>query len=128
MKLLLDTHALIWWVEDNPKLSLAAAEAIETTDDRVFFSAASIWEIATKVRIGKLKMTRPLSETVHDLSHRARLDPLAISIDHAQLAGELPGPHKDPFDRMLIAQTRLDDLALVTSDPVFQRYRVKVIW
>jgi len=128
MKLLLDTHALIWWVEDNPKLSHVAAEAIETTDERVFFSAASIWEIATKLRIGKLKMTRPLSGTVHDLSQRAHLDPLAISVEHAQLAGELPGPHKDPFDRMLIAQARLDDLAVVTSDPVFQRYRVRVVW
>jgi PIN domain nuclease of toxin-antitoxin system len=128
MKILLDTHALIWWVEDNPRLSRTAAEAIETTDDPVFFSAASIWEIATKLRIGKLTMTRSLTDTVHDLSQRAHLDPLAISVAHAQLAGELPGPHKDPFDRMLIAQARLDDLAVVTSDPVFQRYRVKVVW
>ncbi len=128
MKLLLDTHALIWWVEDNPQLSHLAAEAIETMDNQVFFSAASIWEIATKVRIGKLKMTRSLTDTVHDLSQRAHLDPLAISVAHAQFAGELPGPHKDPFDRMLIAQARLDDLAVVTSDPIFQRYRVQVVW
>ena len=128
MKLLLDTHALIWWVEDDPKLSRAAAAAVETADDRVLFSAASIWEIATKLLIGKLKMTRPLSGTVHELIHRVRLDPLAISVEHAQLAGELPGPHKDPFDRMLIAQARLDDLTVVTSDPIFRRYRVRVVW
>jgi len=128
MKLLLDTHTLIWWVEADPKLSRAAAEAIENADEGVVFSAASIWEIATKLRIGKLKMTRDLSGTVQDLSQRLHLEPLAISVAHAQLAGELSGPHKDPFDRMLIAQARLENFAVVTSDPVFRRYRVRVVW
>jgi PIN domain nuclease of toxin-antitoxin system len=128
MRLLLDTHTLMWWVEDDPKLSKGAAEAIENADDGVVFSAASIWEIATKLRIGKLRMTRDLSGTVQDLSQRLHLEPLAISVAHAQLAGELPGPHKDPFDRMLIAQARLENLTVVTADPVFRRYRVRVVW
>jgi PIN domain nuclease of toxin-antitoxin system len=128
MNLLLDTHALIWWVEDSPRLSLLAVEAIENAEGRVAFSAASIWEIATKLRIGKLRMRRGLGDAVSDLTRRARLEPLAISVEHGRLAGELEGPHKDPFDRMLIAQAQLEGFAVVTSDPIFRHYGVPMVW
>ncbi len=128
MNLLFNTHALIWWVEDSPRLPVLAVEAIENADGRVAFSAASIWEIATKLRIGKLKMRRGLGDAVSDLSGRARLEPLAISIEHGRLAGELEGPHKDPFDRMLIAQAQLEGFTVVTFDPIFRHYRVPVVW
>jgi PIN domain nuclease of toxin-antitoxin system len=128
MKLLLDTHVLIWWVEDDPRLSKAAAEAIENAEDGVLFSAASIWEIATKVRIGKLRLNRDLSGIVQDLNQRLHLEPLAISVAQAQLAEEPPDPHKARFDRMFIAQARLENLTVVTVDPVFRRYRVRHTW
>lgn len=128
MNVLLDTHALIWWAEGDPRLSRRAAAAIEDSSARAAFSAASVWEIATKTRLGKLKMYRDLGSIVHELIHTFRFEPLAVSVEHGRVAGELPGPHRDPFDRMLIAQARLENFAIVTNDPVFRRYRVKLLW
>lgn len=128
MNVLLDTHALIWWAEGDPRLSARAAAAIEDSNARVAFSAASVWEMATKIRLGKLRMNRDLGSVVHELIRTFRLEPLAVSVEHGRVAGELPGPHRDPFDRMLIAQARLENLAIVTNDPVFRQYRVKVLW
>lgn len=128
MNLLLDTHTLLWWLYDDPKLSGQARTAIEKPDQRVFVSSASAWEITTKVRIGKLPQVGDVAEKLSAYMRRDRFEALPISLDHALAAGALAGPHKDPFDRMLIAQARLENLRVVTIDPVFKQYAVAVLW
>lgn len=128
MNLLLDTHALLWWLFDDPKLSSKARTAIEKFDQRILVSAASAWEIATKVRIGKLAEIGDVAEKLPAYLRRERFEVLPIALEHALAAGALPGPHKDPFDRMLIAQARLEKLRVASIDPVFKRYGVPVVW
>ena len=120
MNLLLDTHALIWALENNPTLSHAARDAIVDGHNLVFVSAASVWEISIKRTLGKLKAPANVIEEV-DLH---RFTPLGISLEHADLAGQLPAMHQDPFDRMLIAQATLEKLTIVTRDENIKRYNV----
>jgi PIN domain nuclease of toxin-antitoxin system len=128
MRLLLDTHALLWWLAGDEQLSPSARTAIADQDNDVFVSAASAWEIATKHRIGKLPAVAVI---VADLD-RVLLDQsfigLPISIRHGQAGGALPGPHRDPFDRMLIAQAMLEELPLVSNEVVFDAYGVRRLW
>ena len=128
MNLLLDTHALLWWLYDDPKLSGKARTAIEKPAQRVFVSSASAWEITTKVRIGKLPEAGDVADKLSAYLRRERFEALPISLEHALSAGSLPGPHKDPFDRMLIAQARMEKLRVVSIDPVFKQYAVAVLW
>ena len=128
MRLLLDTHALIWWLAGDPSLSANAKAAIGDPGNEVFVSAASAWEIATKFRIGRLPPAGALARDVRGaLANQGFLD-LPISIQHGQAAGNLPGPHRDPFDRMLVAQATLADLVLVSNEAVFDRYGVRRLW
>ena len=128
MKLLLDTHALVWWWTDDSRLPAAARAAISAPGNIVHVSAVSAWEIATKHRVGKWPEVEQLIAEFSSLLRRSRFFPLTIGIEHAHRAGGLPGPHRDPFDRMLIAQAGLESLPVVTADPVFSAYRVPVIW
>ncbi len=128
MNLLLDTHTLLWWLFDDPKLSSKARTAIEKSDRRVWVSSASAWEIATKVRIGKLPQIGDVADKLPAYLRRERFEALPISLDHALAAGALPGPHKDPFDRMLIAQARIEKLRVVSIDSVFNQYGVPLLW
>ena len=128
MRLLLDTHALLWWLFDSDDLSASVRAAIAEPENPVVVSSASAWEIATKHRIGKLPEAGDVVQRLPDYLRRGRLDVLPISLEHALEAGGLPGPHKDPFDRMLIAQARLDVLTVVTRDSVFADYGVPVLW
>ena len=128
MKLLLDTHALVWWWTDDSRLPAAARAAISAPGNIVHVSAVSAWEIATKHRVGKWPDVEQLIAEFSSLLRRSRFYPLTIAVEHAQRAGGLPGPHRDPFDRMLIAQAGLESLPVVTADPVFAAYRVPVIW
>ena len=128
MRLLLDTHALLWWIFDSADLSTPARRAIAEPDNAILVSSAAAWEIATKHRLGKLPDAGAVVGTLPTLLRRARFDDLLISLAHALEAGALPGPHKDPFDRMLIAQARLDDLTVVTLDPIFADYGVPALW
>lgn len=128
MNLLLDTHALLWWFDDNARLSRSARDAIAEPASLVFVSSASGWEIAIKHRNGKFPEAASLLRELPAALRRDRFESLPISIDHAVAAGALAGPHKDPFDRMLIAQARLEDLAVVTIDPVFRAYDLSVVW
>ncbi len=128
MTLLLDTHTLLWWLFGDPKLSSKARAAIEKSDQRVWVSSASAWEIATKVRIGKLPEIGDVAVKLPVYLRRERFEVLPISLDHALAAGTLPGPHKDPFDRMLIAQARIEKLRVISIDPVFKQYGVPVLW
>lgn len=128
LKFLLDTHALLWWIFDDPKLSVRAREAIANPEHEILVSSASAWEIAIKHRLGRLPEAGDIVENLPAYLRKARFASLSISMDHALKAGVLPGPHKDPFDRMLIAQAQIEKLPAISVDPVFKRYKVKVIW
>ncbi|HLB38408.1 MAG TPA: type II toxin-antitoxin system VapC family toxin [Gemmatimonadales bacterium] len=128
LRLLLDTHAFIWWLDDDHRLSATARAGIADTRNTIYVSSATAWEMATKVRLGKLKDPAGAVPRLGKVLAERRMVELPITVAHAALAGSLPGPHRDPFDRMLIAQGRIEDLPLVTNDAVFQRYDVPVVW
>jgi PIN domain nuclease of toxin-antitoxin system len=128
MKCLLDTHALLWWLFDDPKLSTRASDVIAEPENEILVSAASAWEISTKHRLGKLPEAGDVAQRLPMYVRRARFTELHISIEHAQAAGGLPGPHRDPFDRMLIAQAKLFSVPVVTIAPIFRDYGVMVLW
>jgi PIN domain nuclease of toxin-antitoxin system len=127
MTVLLDSHAFVWWLLDDKRLSLSAFGAIEQ-DPGVYVSAVTAWEIAGKVRTGKWPQAEILSERFFDTISQYQLRPLPISLEHAHLAGSLPSIHRDPFDRMLAAQAIIEDMPLVTADPAFQNFEVQVVW
>lgn len=126
MRLLLDTHALVWWLADSPSLPASARDAISDPANEPWVSAASGYELACKRSLGKLSPA--LADELIVLVRRMRLPVLAISLDHAVEAGTLPGPHRDPGDRLLMAQARLEQLTVVTRDPVFAQYGVLTLW
>lgn len=128
LKVLLDTHALLWWLLDDPQLSDKARSVIAAATNHVFVSSASAWELSTKYRIGKLPEIGDIVERLPFYIRKERFEVLPISLEHALYAGRLPGPHRDPFDRMLMAQSELDKLPLVTCDPIFGEYVVKIVW
>jgi PIN domain nuclease of toxin-antitoxin system len=128
VNLLLDTHVLIWWLGSLPMLSADARDVIADPQNEAFVSSASAFEIATKYRLGKLPVAAAFVDGLDEHLRRDGFKPVAISLPHALAAGRLPGPHKDPFDRILIAQARLEGFTVVTSNPIFQRYRVPVVW
>jgi PIN domain nuclease of toxin-antitoxin system len=128
MRLLLDTHTLLWWLAENSSLPSSACKLIANKNNDVLVSAASAWEIATKVRLGKLPIAIDLAHDFTSYLERERFDTLAVSAEHGIRAGLLPGPHKDPFDRMLIAQALAENLAIVSNDVVFDGYGVKRAW
>ena len=128
MRLLLDTHALLWWLFDDPKLSRPAREAIGASRNDVLVSSASAWEIATKHRLGRLPEAGDVARRLPLYLRKARFTVLDVTLDHALLAGSLPGPHRDPFDRMLMAQAQIEAMPVVTLDGVFSDYGIAVIW
>lgn len=128
MRLLLDSHTLIWWVTGDSALPETARRRIAQSPEAVFVSAVSAWEIAIKLSLGRLPSA---SDLVTNFEESLGLDgflPLPISPQHGIRAGLLPGPHKDPFDRMLIAQAQAENLAIVSNDKVFERYGIKRLW
>ena len=128
MRLLLDTHAIIWWFAGDPILTTETQQAIADTSNDKFISAASAWEIATKYRIGKLPDARELVEDFRTQVGSQGFIELPVSLEHAVRAGSLPGPHRDPFDRILIAQAIIDDLTLVSNETLFDSYGVYRLW
>ena len=125
---LLDTHTLLWWLFDDPKLSNAARQAIADPEHRIWVSAASAWEIATKARLGKLPEAGDVPVRLDHYLRKARFSELAVAISHGLRAGALPGSHRDPFDRMLMAQSLATGYPIITVDPVFSEYGVPVVW
>lgn len=126
--LLLDTHALIWWFADDARLPDAAREAIGAAGSTVFASAVSAFEIATKHRIGKLPNVTALLNDYHALLASQSFEELKINTGHALLAGSLPISHRDPFDRLLIAQAQIDYLTLVSNEQIFDQFGVIRLW
>lgn len=127
MRLLLDTHALLWWLQEDPGLSSKARKAIATTDNQVSVSTATVWELAIKNNSGKLEITNLLDGFESKLADEGMLI-LPISLDHALRAGALRNHHKDPFDRMLVAQAQAEAVSLVSKDEIFDQYGVKRVW
>ena len=128
MRLLLDTHALLWWLTDDPNLSNPVREILSDSENEVFVSAASAWEIATKQRIGKLKSLKSPSERLPELIIRNGFQTLQIDIFHSIRAGSYDVAHRDPFDRMLAAQCELEAMPLATLDSAFEAFDIKTIW
>ena len=128
LKLLLDTHSLVWWLAGNEALSRRAREAIAVEDNAVAVSAASAMEVATKFRIGKLPDAALLAQDFEAVVAEQGFDELAISVHHARLAGGMNISHKDPFDRLLIAQAQAEDMVLVSNEALFDGFAVKRLW
>ena len=128
MRLLLDTHALLWFLEGSDKLRRAARQVIEDEANTVFVSAVSAMEVTTKVRLGKLASAEALALNFEvEILVRGFL-PLPITLAHAERAGGMPGEHRDPFDRLLIAQALVEDLTLVSNEAIFDGFGVKRPW
>lgn len=128
MRLLLDTHALLWFLEGSDKLRRAARQVIEDEANTVFVSAVSAMEVTTKVRLGKLASAEALALNFEvEILVRGFL-PLPITLAHAERAGGMPGEHRDPFDRLLIAQALVEDLILVSNEAIFDGFGVKRLW
>ena len=128
MRVLLDTHALLWWLDGDKRLPLRARRVMGQSDAVVLVSAASAWEITTKARLGKLPGAIDVAANVTACIVSQGFTALPISVDHAQRAGSLPGPHRDPFDRMLIAQAQAENLPIVSSEVIFETYGVRRLW
>ncbi len=128
MRLLLDTHTLLWWLADSSSLPASARKLNANKNSDILVSAASAWEIATKVRLGKLPMAVDLAHDFAAYLERERFQTLSVSAEHGIRAGLLPGPHRDPFDRMLIAQALAENLTIVSNDVVFDAYGANRVW
>ncbi len=128
MRALLDTHTFLWWNLDAPQLSAESREFIAKGSNEIFLSAASAWEIAIKATRGRLTLPEPPDQYVADRMRLHRFSALPIELSHALEVYRLPDNHQDPFDRLLIAQSQLEDMPLLTADPEIRRYQVEVIW
>ena len=126
--LLLDTHALLWWLDGDERLSAGARTAIADDSNVVMVSAASAWEITTKHRLGKLPGAAEVARDVAGCVAAQGFAELPITLRDAERAGRLPGPHRDPFDRMLVAQALRADLELVSNASIFDDYAVRRLW
>lgn len=128
MRALLDTHAFLWWLDGDPSLSRKAFDYIANAQGDVLVSAASAWEIATKHRLGKLPRAGDVAADVAGCIHDQGFGALPITVVHGQRAGALPSVHRDPFDRMLIAQAILEDCLLISNERIFDQYGVARLW
>lgn len=127
-RLLLDTHVLLWSLYEPSRLSRVARAAIERVENVRLVSAATAWELSTKVRLGKLEMARGLFDSYHDHLLTFRATELAISARHSLLAGAFTQAHRDPFDRLLAAQALLEGVPLVTADPQMSQFPISLVW
>jgi PIN domain nuclease of toxin-antitoxin system len=127
-RLLLDTHAFLWWVNDAPELSAAARLSIADTTNDCFLSLASCWEMAIKSSLGKLRLARSIDRFVSEQLVANGFLLLNIELRHAAKIEKLPFHHRDPFDRLLIAQAISDKLTIVSADSIFSEYGVKILW
>jgi PIN domain nuclease of toxin-antitoxin system len=128
VRILLDTHAFLWFIDDSPKLSAEARSAIEDGFNEPLLSAASLWEMAIKVSIGKLDLKKPFETFLPDQLELNGIDQLAINFRHIATVSKLPFHHRDPFDRILVAQALVEGIPLVSADGLFDAYGVSRRW
>jgi len=125
---LADTHALLWWVFDDKRLSKRARALMADRGHTILVSSASAWEIATKWRLGKLPKAAVFVQDIPGWIAKAGFDELPVSIAHGQRAGTWPQEHRDPFDRMLAAQSSIEGVAIISSDDAFEEFGVPMVW
>ena len=128
MKVLLDTHTFLWWITADNRLSSSAREFITNGDNELFLSAATGWEIAIKAQLGRIKLPKGPHSFIAEQLRLNSIQSLPIHMSHALHIYSLPNHHRDPFDRMIIAQAQLEDLPILTMDSQIARYEIKVIW
>jgi PIN domain nuclease of toxin-antitoxin system len=128
VKVLLDTHAFLWWITDDPRISSRARDVVQDAENELYLSAASGWEIAIKTQLGRLQLPgEPDVYLTRQMSVNA-IRPLAITMRHSLFVYGLPDIHKDPFDRMIVAQSILEEMHLLTKDGNILKYGIQVIW
>lgn len=128
MRALLDTHAFLWWVTDDPNLSQRVREVIGDGQNEILFSTASAWEIAIKAGFGRVQFPADLEGFITEQVHRNAFEVLPVQLSHALKVFGLPDYHRDPFDRMLVAQALVEGIPILSADSQFARYPVQVIW
>jgi len=128
MNLLLDTHAFIWWDDDYGRLPVHLLSLLQNPEHTIYLSVVSIWEMQIKIQLGKLKFDLPLPQKIREHQKRNNMQLLTITTDQIFALDNLPNHHRDPFDRLLIAQAQTENLTLVTRDSRIHQYDVKVIW
>ena len=128
MKLLLDTHTFIWWDSEPDKLSLRVLGLCQDRTNTLLLSVTSIWEMQIKLQLGKLKLNLPLAVIIDSQQKTNNIEVLPIMLAHVLALESLPTHHKDPFDRLLVAQANVEDAVLISNDPIFAKYAVKCIW
>ena len=128
MKLLLDTHAFLWWITDDPQLSTKARELISDSHNTMYWSAASSWEVSTKYALGRLPLPETPEEFLPVELVKNRIESLSVIDAHAFQAGRLPRHHADPFDRMLVAQAQIESLVILSNDRKLNHYDVEIHW
>ena len=127
MKLLLDTHVFLWFMTGDERLSSRARRAIENIESELFLSVASVWEMAIKASLGRLILPVPVTEYVAEkLDNGFRI--LSVEWTHASAVEKLPFHHRDPFDRLLVAQAIAEDIPIITADPIFHVYKANIVW
>jgi len=128
MKYLLDTHAFLWFVLDDKRISTNAKLIIKDSKNEIFFSAASAWEMAIKIKLNRLKIKGNLESFIVEQLSANNILPLSITISHSLYTERLPQFHKDPFDRIIIAQSIVENLQLISTDKDIRKYNVKLVW
>ncbi|GAB4506077.1 MAG: type II toxin-antitoxin system VapC family toxin [Anaerolineales bacterium] len=128
MKLLLDTHTFIWWDSEPAKLSPQALALCQDTQNMLLLSVASIWEMQIKFQLGKLRLALPLKEIIESQRQTNNIEILPVTLAHVLALEHLPAYHKDPFDRLLVAQAIVEEAVLVSGDPNIAKYPVQVVW
>lgn len=128
MRILLDSHALVWFILGNERMPVRIRSLIEDDGNETSVSAVSIWEIANKVRLGKWPEATDVVAMVNRLVIERSFQPLPVSLQHAEIAGRLIGPHRDPFDRLLAAQSQVEAIPLITADPAFAGFGTRTMW
>ena len=128
MKYLLDTHAFLWFVTDDNRLSSKAKSIIQDSNNEIYFSAASAWEISIKKKLGRLKFGKNLESFIVEQLTENSFSPLAITVSHSLYTEKLPQIHKDPFDRIMISQSKVENMVLITRDKEIREYKVSTVW
>jgi PIN domain nuclease of toxin-antitoxin system len=128
MRHLLDSHTFLWWIADDSQLSPTVRKIIAASEHEILFSAASAWELVIKARLGRLNLSTDPAAFLHRQVKINGFVPLSITMEHAMRVADLPPLHRDPFDRILIAQAVLEDVPLLTADLLIKQYPVRVVW
>jgi len=128
MNLLLDTHTFIWWADEPEKLSADALQALEDENNHLLFSLVSVWEMQIKIQLGKMQLSLPLKDLIESQEQANELKVLPVTREHIFALDSLPFHHKDPFDRLLIAQGMVENAIIVSGDPKLSTYPVTLLW